>query len=326
MRSFHVGVIAPLTLPEPLNSARAVNSVCRALEHRGYNVSALAISNNLESEIRRMGIDIGFIAAEWPGREGALCGMLQTMGIPHTGSGVLASAVAGDKVRTKETLRLNNLPTTPYYVIYKDSSIAYEAIQHSFGFPVMIKPARGTHSLGVSMAGDHEALKQSIFAAETYYPDVLVERCVKGTEIVVGILDGRILGAAEVSGQGHDVSIEFPARLRPTLYRGILNLALRAACVLNVKGAVTVDMLLCEQENEYILEVNAPPDLSEDGLMATIASGAGLGYEDLVERVLFTAEARTGEAYADGIPDKRTPAVERDPDSAEEGHDPVIQE
>jgi D-alanine-D-alanine ligase len=129
---------------------------------------------------------------------------------------------------------------------------------------------------------------------------ILVERFVGGREITVGILDGRALGALEIvpkSGvydyrskyQAGQSDYHFPARLSPTRYKGVLNIAERAAACLGVTGAARVDLLVTEGENEYVLEVNTLPGMTPTSLLPKIAAGAGYSFEDLCEAILERA-------------------------------------
>ncbi len=299
MRQYHIGVIAPVTLPEPLSRAAAAASVCQALTTRGYKATLVPLSRDLVSDIKRTGVDVAFVVADWPGEDGSLAGLLSRIGIPYTGSSVLAAALAGDKVKTKEILRLNNLPTPPSFVVDSRKADPLDGIQDTFGLPAVVKPASGKASLGASVARDPSELARAIWAAGTYCRRVLVERYTEGQVITVGLLNGRVLGAVEVETRGPERILHFPARCRPTQYRGVLTLASRAVEALGVEGAATVDLILSDESNETILEVNTPADLSPQGLFAVIASGAGLGYEDLVERVLDAAESRMPNAESD---------------------------
>src|SRR5678816_854768 len=123
--------------------------------------------------------------------------MLELLGIPYTGSSVLASALAMDKLKAKEMFRLHNVPTPPYYVVTQADLAELEEMHGSFGFPVIVKPRSEGSSVGMTKAHDIGELARAIEAALAHDDYVLVERFVKAMEVHVGLLDGRVLGAIE---------------------------------------------------------------------------------------------------------------------------------
>ena len=159
-------------------------------------------------------------------------------------------------------------------------------------------------------------------SAAQFDRSILVERFVGGREVAVGVLDGRALGAVEIvpSGRFYDYkskyqkgqsNYHFPARLSPTRYKGVLNLAERAAHCLGVTGAARVDMLVTEGENEYVLEVNTLPGMTETSLLPMIAKGAGYDFDGLCEAILIRAGLGM-QADATRSPE-RSSAIAREP-------------
>ena len=149
--------------------------------------------------IREAKIDVAFLALHGRlGEDGCIQGMLEMMGIPYTGSSVLASALAMDKLKAKEMFRLHNIPTPPYYVAQEADLLDLEEVHGSFGFPVIVKPRCEGSSVGLAKANDLAELRRGLEAALDHDRYALVERFVKATEVHVRILDGRVLGAIEV--------------------------------------------------------------------------------------------------------------------------------
>ena len=237
------------------------------------------------------------------GEDGCIQGLLELLGIPYTGSGVLASALAMNKVRAKEVFRLNNLPTAPGYVVQSDGGEDLLELHGSFGFPVIVKPAGEGSSLGIEIARDELELEAAVEQALRFDDDVLVERFVEGKEISVAILDGKPLGAVEIvpkrgfydfrnkytSGR---TEYHLPARLSPERYRSALRLATLAHEALGCDGATRVDLIVSDKGNEVVLEVNTLPGMTPGSLLPKIAHGAGLSFEDLVEETLKGARLR----------------------------------
>ncbi|MBK6848763.1 MAG: D-alanine--D-alanine ligase [Proteobacteria bacterium] len=281
-------------------------AVLAALRARGYQAEGLIADSQVDRVLRAAAVDVVFLAlhGRW-GEDGCVQGLLELMGIPYTGSGVLASALAMHKVKAKEIFRLHNLPTPPYYVLPADQIDQLATLHGSFGFPVVVKPAGEGSSLGVSIAHDLEELQAACQRAAQLDHCLLVERYITGKEVCVGILNGRPLGAIGIvshnqlfdfeakytAGQAH---FHVPAKLSAERYRGVLTQAQRAHQALGCSGATRVDMIVSDLGNEYVLEVNTLPGLTPRSLLPRLADHAGLSYADLVEEILGSAALRTG--------------------------------
>jgi D-alanine-D-alanine ligase len=285
-------------------SLKSGRAVARALEQAGHDVVRIELGAQVDpaEQLRRAAIDVAFLALHGRlGEDGCVQGLLELLAIPYTGSGVLESALAMDKLKSKELFRLHNVPTPPYYVY--SGTAARDAILEthgSFGYPAMVKPRREGSSIGISRALDENSLVAAVRAAAEHDRDVLVERFVRGQEITVGILNGRVLGALEIAPAGgiFDYDAKYtpgateyhmPARLTPALYKNVLFLAERAADALGVSGAARVDLIVTEGQNEYVLEVNSLPGMTPTSLLPKIAEAAGYGFVELCDAILATA-------------------------------------
>jgi D-alanine-D-alanine ligase len=282
-------------------SLKTGEGVAQALASRGHDVVRIAFgpgTPGIDELVRAADIDIAFVALHGRGGEdGCVQGMLELLGVPYTGSSVLASALAMDKLKAKEMFRLHNVPTPPYYVATRDDLAALEELHGSFGFPVIVKPRGEGSSVGLAKAHDMPELVRAIEAALAHDDWALVERFVKATEVHVGLLDGRVLGAIEIVPRSglYDYAAKYtagmtdyicPPRLAATRARGVMNLAERAAQALGCSGACRVDLLVTEGENEYVLEVNTLPGMTPTSLLPKIAAAAGLDYASLCEAIL----------------------------------------
>jgi D-alanine-D-alanine ligase len=285
-------------------SIRSGEAIVAALVERGHDAVPVFVDRDIDLVLRQMRIDVAFLALHGRyGEDGCIQGLLEVLGIPYTGSGVLASALAMNKAKTKEILRLHNLPTAPGYVIAADSGEDLIESHGSFGFPVVVKPSGEGSSLGVTVARDEMELESAVEEAIRFDDDVLVERFVEGKEISVGVLDGKVLGAVEIVPRRGFYDFQnkytagrsdyyFPARLSPERYRSVLRLGTLAFEALGCEGAARIDLIVSERGNEIILEVNTLPGMTPTSLMPKIAHGAGLSFEDLVEEVLRGARLR----------------------------------
>jgi D-alanine-D-alanine ligase len=308
MKNRRVGVLMGGTSGEREISLKSGEGVARALEARGQAVVRVVFSENepVDVTLRAANIDVAFLALHGRGGEdGCIQGMLELMGIEYTGSPVLASALAMDKLKAKEMFRLHNIPTPPYYIATENDLLDLEELHGSFGYPVVVKPRSEGSSIGLARAGDLRELQAAIEAALEHDRSALVERYIKATEVHVGILDGRVLGCIEVAPKVgmYDYHAKYtagatdyiiPPRIASTRTRGVMNLAERAVRALGCTGAVRVDLLVTEGENEYVLEVNTLPGMTPTSLLPKIAEHAGIDYGALCEMILDGATLHAG--------------------------------
>ena len=309
MKATRVGVVMGGSSAEREISIRSGEAVAAALSGLGYDVTSVVLGSGGDAlmQLATAQLDVAFLALHGRlGEDGCVQGVLELLGIPYTGSNVLSSALAMDKLKAKELFRLHNVPTPPYYVFSAEHAAAdLEEVHGSFGFPVIVKPRREGSSLGVAKATNLSELAEAIGSALSYDSSVLVERFVEAKEVAVGILDGRVLGAIEIAPRSglYDFQAKYtpgmtdyfmPARLPAARYRGVLNLAERAAQALDTSGAVRVDLLVTEGQNEYVLEVNTLPGMTETSLLPTTANAAGFGFAELCEAILERAALHTG--------------------------------
>ncbi len=285
-------------------SLRSGRAIADALEDKGYDVACVDLEpgSNWASALLAASADVAFLALHGRlGEDGCVQGLCEVLGIPFTGSSVLSSALAMDKVKAKELFRQHNVPTPPYYVISSDDDLcALDEIHGSFGYPVIVKPRGEGSSLGVRKATNFMELAEAVRHALSYDDVVLVERFIQAREVNVGLLEGRVLGAIEVAPKKgiYDYEAKYtpgmteyfiPARLSPTRHLGVLNLAERAVEALGCTGACRVDLLVTEGENEYVLEVNTLPGMTPTSLLPKIAAAAGYAFPDLCEAILQSA-------------------------------------
>ncbi|MGO9833190.1 MAG: D-alanine--D-alanine ligase [Polyangiaceae bacterium] len=309
MKKRRIGVLMGGWSSERHVSLRSGEGVAAALESRGHTVSPLVWSEDgpgIDELVTRSAVDVVFIALHGRGGEdGCVQGTLELLGVPYTGSGVLASALAMDKLKAKEMFRLHNVPTPPYYVATRADLGDLEEIHGSFGFPAIVKPRREGSSIGLAKADNMADLAGAVDRALGFDQHALVERFVRAKEVHVGILAGRVLGAIEVVPEEglYDYRAKYtmgateyvcPPRLPATRLRGVMNLAERAARALSCTGACRVDLLVTEGENEYVLEVNTLPGMTPTSLLPKIAAAAGLEYAALCEAILEGAALHAG--------------------------------
>lgn len=314
-----IGVLLGGISAEREVSLRSGEAIVQALRSRGHEVIPMVVDREIDRTLRATPVDVAFLALHGRyGEDGCIQGLLEWMGIPYTGSSVLASALAMDKLKSKELFRLHNVATPPYYDLTgRPTDAELEERHGSFGFPVMVKPRREGSSFGVSRANDMAELRAAVDAALRFDDGVLVERYVKGREVHVGIVGGRVLGAIEVVPRRPFFDYQakyqkgmsetyFPARLAPTRYQGVLRLAERAHQSLGCQGATRVNLLVTESENEFVLEVNTIPGMTPTSLLPKIAAGAGIDFASLCDEILRGARLHNSPAQTAPSPVRTT--------------------
>jgi len=312
MRERRIGVLMGGLSAERAVSLKTGEAVLAALQERGYDALPIFVDRDIDMVLRQESVEIAFNALHGRyGEDGCIQGLLEMMGIPYTGSDVLASALAMHKVKAKEIFRLRNLPTPPYHVLTR----AHEtdaAVQHGdFGYPAVVKPVAEGSSVGVEIVHNPLELGAACERAFCFDDEVLVERFIAGQEVSVAVLGDRALGAVEVVPKHgfYDYSAKYtrgatdyfiPPRLSPERYRGCLTQGLVAHRALGCSGATRVDMIVSETGNEYILEVNTLPGMTPTSLLPKIAAAVGIPFGDLVEAILQGARLTTvGRGHGD---------------------------
>lgn len=297
-----VGVLLGGVSSEREISLKTGEAVLAALGARGYDAVAVPVTRDVARQVQEAAIDVAFIALHGKyGEDGCVQGVLELLGIPYTGSDVLASALAMNKVKAKEIFRLHNLPTPSYYVM-RDADVArLDEIHGGFGMPVVVKPCSEGSSVGVSIVKDMAHLAPALREALAFDPEVLVERYIPGMEVSVAVLDGKALGAVEiVASRGfYDYKAKYekgvteyfiPPRVSSTRYANLLTLAEKAHLALGCRGVSRVDLRVSDRGNEYLLEVNTLPGMTTTSLVPKIASAASIDFDELVERILMGAQ------------------------------------
>ncbi len=301
MKDKRVGILMGGLSAEHEVSIASGEAIYAALVSRGYDATRVFVDRDVDRVLRQEEIDVAFVALHGTyGEDGCIQGLLELLGIPYTGPGVAESALAMDKQKAKELFRLHNVPTPPYYAIAAAELESLDDRHGAFGFPAFVKPRHQGSSIGAGRADDFLELRERCEEAARWGDTVIVERYIEGREVAVGLLDGRALGAIEIvpkrafydyraKYQAGQCEYHCPPRLAPTRSQNVLRIAERAVRALGTSGAVRVDMLITEGENEYVLEVNSLPGMTPTSLLPKIARAAGYAFEELCEVILQRA-------------------------------------
>jgi D-alanine-D-alanine ligase len=253
--------------------------------------------------------DVVFIALHGgAGENGVVQGMLELLAVPYTGSGVLASALAMNKIMAKKVFERERIPTPDWVAVRASDSSTSDRILKRIGVPCVVKPACEGSTIGVSVVKAGGELPAALEAAFEYGPEALVERFIAGTEItgpVIGNDDAEVLPLVEIVAQDgfYDYHAKYtpgatqeivPARIPEATAGRARELTLRAHHALGCRGISRVDMIATPDE-VYVLEVNTIPGLTETSLVPRAAEAAGISFPQLVDRLIELAlEERRG--------------------------------
>jgi len=232
------------------------------------------------------------------GEDGTMQGILEWLGIPYTGSGVLASALAMDKVRTKRLWAAERLPTAPYTVL--DEKTNFGAVAKKLGMPLFVKPASEGSSVGMTKVRAAKGLKEAYALAAKYDPVVIAEKFVDGPELTVAILGDRVLPIIKIETPrefydyeakyiANDTRYLIPSGLAAKKENDIQALCLKAFRALGCRGWGRVDLMLDRRGRPFLLEVNTVPGMTDHSLVPMAARAVGISYEDLCVKILELA-------------------------------------
>ena len=270
--------------------------VLAALKSRGVDAHPFDPAERGLDELAKQKFERAFIALHGRfGEDGTVQGVLEWLGIPYTGSGVLASALAMDKLRTKRIWQAEKLPTPPYAVLDKDSDL--RAVAKRLGVPLMVKPASEGSSIGMSKVSRAAALDEAYALAANYDRIVIAEKFVEGTELTVGILGERVLPIIklETPREFYDYQAKYvaddtryiiPSGLAAKKEKDVQALCLKAFRTLGCAGWGRVDLMLDRRGRPQLLEVNTSPGMTDHSLVPMAARAVGLSYADLCLQIL----------------------------------------
>ncbi len=285
-------------------SLRTGKAVLRALIEKGYHASPIDLGQEIAETLIKEKIEIAFIALHGRyGEDGTVQGMLELMGVPYTGSGVLASALALNKIMAKKFFLCENIPTPTYEVFQRDEIDKNPLRPPSLPLPLVVKPAREGSTIGVSIVRKEEELVPALKEAGKYDDEILLEKFMKGKEITVGILEDIPLPIIEIVPKSgfYDYHSKYtkgeteyiiPARIPREKYLYAQEISLKAFRVLGCSGCARVDLMTDEDGNPFVIDVNTMPGMTETSLVPKAANYVGITFEDLVERILLGASLK----------------------------------
>ncbi len=295
-------------------SLRTGQQVSQALRSRGHEVAEFDVDENLVENLKKAGVDVAYIALHGKyGEDGTMQGLLELMGIPYVGSGVLASALGMDKVMAKKLFRYDGITTPADFVVNKedlerqDQASLTKKILEKVGLPMVVKPNASGSTVGVTIVHNQDELWGALKEAFRYDESVLVEEYIKGTEItatVIGNSRPKVYPLIEIVPKTafYDYEAKYtkgmsehiiPPRVPEEQQAKAKELALRAYQSLGCRGFARVDLIVRSTDGKpYVLEVNTLPGMTETSLVPDAARAEGISFPDLVEMLLRLATGR----------------------------------
>mgnify|MGYP001203695245 FL=1 len=284
------------------------NAILAALQEKGYNAVAIDLDPaHFVEQLKESGAKVVFNAVHGLyGEDGRLQGVLEMLGVPYTGSGVLASALAMDKAYTKHLFENNHVPTARCLYLNKHDAVSpKEQILKELGLPVVVKPVAQGSSIGVVIVKSEAELDSALEEAFSYGDRVLAEAFFKGKEVAAGVMmgeDGKAIPMPLVLIEPHSGSYDFhskytkgattytcPAPFSEETTQKLQQVAVAAYNALGCHGVARVDLMLADDGSCIALEVNSIPGMTATSLIPKAAAAMGISFPDLCEKILLTA-------------------------------------
>lgn len=277
-------------------SIKSGAAVLNSLIKLGYNAVGIDAAEDLVGKLKREKVDIAFIAlhGRW-GEDGTVQGLLEIMGIPYTGSGVLGSSMALDKAIMKLVFDSTGIPT-PAYLISTSSHTA------ALPLPFVVKPANEGSTIGISIVRKKQEMARAMRTARRYDRKVLIEEYIKGSEITVGMVNGKTLPVIEVkpSSGFYDFHAKYtkgmteyiiPAKIKRTIANRARRIALKTYETFELSGCARIDMLV-KGNDPLVIDINTSPGMTETSLVPKAWGHLGGTFDGLVEEILKEAKLK----------------------------------
>ncbi|MCL4747550.1 MAG: D-alanine--D-alanine ligase [Burkholderiaceae bacterium] len=282
--------------------------VLAALRRRGVDAHAFDPAERPMDDLRREGFERVFVALHGRyGEDGTVQGALELLGIPYTGSGVLACAVAIDKVFTKRVWIAHGLPTPRFEVLRRGDAL--RELPDRLGLPLIVKPPHEGSTIGITKVRGYSDVSAAFELAAQYDDVVLAEQFITGKELTVGVLGAgeraRALPVIEIQAPGgnydyqnkyftDDTKYLCPAPLLPEVTAAVQAVAVAAYRAIECEGWARVDVMLDRDDRPWLIEVNTSPGMTDHSLVPMAARAEGTSYEALVIDLLAGASLKTG--------------------------------
>ncbi|MFE6796209.1 D-alanine--D-alanine ligase [Paenibacillus chitinolyticus] len=296
-----IGVIMGGISSEREVSLQTGQEMIRHLDRSRYEVVPIVIDQraDLITQAQQAGIDLALLALHGQyGEDGTVQGALETLGIPYTGSGVLASSLCMNKQLTKRLLKTVGVHTPEGLCWHGMDDYEPQAVKQ-LGYPVIVKPNMGGSSIGIQLVHNEKELLTAVQKAGSFDQAILIEPYMKGTELTCSIVDGEVLpiiGIRSAHSEWFDYKAKYEPggaeekviQLPPATRQRVHEAALASYRLLQCKVYARVDMILCE-DVPYVLEVNTLPGMTENSLLPKSAAASGMTFTQLLDRIIASS-------------------------------------
>ena len=283
--------------PEREVSIVTGNSVLEALNRKGVTALPIDVDHNIGETLKSNPIDVAFLALHGTfGEDGCVQGLLEYFKIPYTASGVLGSALAYDKLKSKEILKFHGIPTADHEVFYKETKVS-----RKMDLPVVVKPTNQGSSLGVTIVKDENQWEPALQTAFGYSEEVIVEKFIDGKLLAIGMNEMSPMPIIHIRPKSgfYDYEAKYtsgkteyicPADINKDEAERCRQVAIQVFQVLRGRGFPRVDVILDEQGVPQVLEMNTIPGMTPTSLLPMAAREMGMAFDDLVVEILKTAQ------------------------------------
>lgn len=275
-----------------------------SLRRQGCTVLAMDVDEAVAERLRQEKIElvVNALHGRW-GEDGTIQGLLEILGIPYTGSGILASAIGMNKVMTKRLLEVDGIPIPRYAVLRSPLPGTHPSggLPSGFACPVVIKPSSEGSTIGVTIVESADGIEAAYAEAFRHGDEILVEEYIPGQEVTAGILEDTPLPLIEIAPKEEFYNYQskytsgrteyiVPARLSQALTKEVQWLALRTHQGIGCRGCTRVDFRVDPDGKPFVLEINTVPGMTETSLLPKAAAVAGMTYDQLVAKIVQSAE------------------------------------
>jgi D-alanine-D-alanine ligase len=277
-------------------SLKSGNAVLTALKSQGVDAHGIDVGKDILSVLSQGNFDRAFIVLHGRGGEdGTMQGALEILGLPYTGSGVMASAIGMNKLKTKQIWLAQNLPTPPYQLLSTLEDCEHVAAE--LGLPLMVKPSNEGSSIGITKVTSKDQLQKAWLEAQKYDREIIAEVWIEGTEYTASILGDQALPLIRLQTphEIYDYDAKYnvdttqyhcPSGLQDSIEEELKVLALNAFNAVDAKGWGRVDLFLDKDTKPWLIEVNTVPGMTDHSLVPMAAKVAGVSFEELVLHIL----------------------------------------
>ncbi len=285
--------------PEREVSLTTGQAVFEAIQRNGLDAVAIDVDRDIAAKLKESRIDIAFIALHGTyGEDGTIQGILEYANIPYTGSGVLGSSIAYDKVKSKELFKFNNIPSADYQVYYRSQK---NIPPRTLDLPVVVKPSTQGSSIGISIVKKEREWLKALEMGFKYSEEVLVEKFVEGRLMAIGMNGEQPFPIVHIKPKSefYDYESKYtqgktdyicPAQLTAEEKFNCEDAAIKVVRALKSRGLPRVDAILDDRGTPYVLEINTIPGMTPISLLPMAAKQAGMSFDDLVMEILATAQ------------------------------------